>query len=299
MRGPSWIPDTFAAIMLAVAAVSAARLAVVAAARRGLAADTDARRWLAVDADADGAHLLMSIAMAGMLAAGLQTLPAGVWEPAFGVLAIWFAGRVAVEARGQGARGWVRSCHAPHLVHSVAMLYMFLALRTATGGGAGTGMGGMSAAGGQVLAVPTLALVLALLLAGYAVRDLDRFTAPAAGWLAQPAPVGAGVCAGTARAGVCVGTAGAGVSVATGGAATVTLASTAAWPPFSKQNPAGPPAASAGGKAGPPAASAGGKAGPPAASAGGRTVTGAGEWVPACCRIVMGVTMAYMLIIMI
>ena len=247
MMGPSWVPDTFAGIMLVVAAVSAARLSVVAA----------TRRWLATDADADGAHLLMAVAMAGMLTASLKTLPAGVWEPVFGTLTVWFAGRVAVQTRGQGPLGWARNCHAPHLVHSVAMLYMFLALRTATGGG--EGLGGMSAAGGRVLAVPTLALMLALVLAGYAVRDLDRFTAPAFGWLAAPARAGAAVPAQTGEGGA------------------VSLTSTVSWPPFSQKN----------------------LASRPAASASGRTLSGAAEWVPACCRIVMSVTMAYMLIIMI
>ena len=254
MTGPSWVPDTFAGIMLVVAVVSTVRLATAAA----------TRRWLDADADADAAHLLMAVAMAGTLTAGLKTLPAGVWEPVFGAATAWFAVRVAAEAWGKAPRAWAGNCHAPHLVHSVAMLYMFLALRTAAGGGAG--MSGATGAAGPTLALPTLALptlalptlalVLALVLAGYAVRDLDRFTAPAAGWLAQPAQAGAGV------------------SVRTGGAAAATLASTAAWPPFSKEVPAGPPAA----------------------SARGRTVTRAGEWLPACARIAMSVTKAYMLI---
>lgn len=245
--GPSWIPDTFAGIMIAVAVVSAARLAAAA----------PTRRWLVADADADAAHLLMAIAMTGMLTAGLKTVPPGAWEPVFGVLAAWFAARVAREARGAGPRGWAAGCHAPHLVHSVAMLYMFLALRTATTGSAGTG--GMPAAvGGQVLALPTLALLLALLLAGYTVRDLDRLTAPAAGWLAQPARAGGGA------------------ALATGPAA-AGPAATSGWPPFRMKNIAGRPAT-------------------PAPRG---TVTGAAVWVPACCRIVMGVTMAYMLVTMI
>jgi len=53
---PSWILDIFAAIMLVVAAVSAARLVVARPWRRGT------RR--AALADIDLAHLLMAIAMA-------------------------------------------------------------------------------------------------------------------------------------------------------------------------------------------------------------------------------------------
>ena len=52
-------------------------------------------------ADIDVAHLLMAIAMAGMLAASLQTLPNGAWEVIFGVLTAWFAYRVAPGCAGQ------------------------------------------------------------------------------------------------------------------------------------------------------------------------------------------------------
>lgn len=182
MNGPSWLPDTFAAIMLAVAVLSAARLAVAGA--RRVARETGS--------DADVAHLLMAVAMAGTLDTGLKILPAGVWEVVFGVATVWFAGRAALEARGQSVTGWTRACHLPHLVHSVAMLYMFLAATAAPAMSAGGGMGGMGGSGGAMtLRAPVLALVFALLLAGYAVRDLDGITDPVASGLAHavPAPV--------------------------------------------------------------------------------------------------------------
>ena len=74
---PSWLLDIFAALMLAVTAVSLARL-------------TAARAWvkLPARADIDAAHLLMGIAMAGMLASGLRTFPNVGWEVIFAVLAI-------------------------------------------------------------------------------------------------------------------------------------------------------------------------------------------------------------------
>ena len=75
---PSWILDIFAALMLVVAAVSAGRLVVAQPWRQG------AQR--AALADIDVAHLLMAIAMAGMLTASLQTLPNGAWEVIFAVL---------------------------------------------------------------------------------------------------------------------------------------------------------------------------------------------------------------------
>ena len=131
---PSWILDIFAAIMLVVAAVSAARLVA-------------ARPWQhrtrpAALADIDVAHLLMAIAMAGMLAPGLQTLPDGAWEVIFAVMTVWFGYRVVRDAQVSGVRALAGGHCAPHLVHAGAMLYMFAAVSAPTGHGSG-GMGGM------------------------------------------------------------------------------------------------------------------------------------------------------------
>ncbi len=119
MSVPAGLLDIFAAVMLVVAAVSAARLAI--AWRAGRRSDPDA--------DIDVSHLLMGLAMAGTLAASLRTLPSGAWEVIFGALTAWFAYRVAREYHGRGLRALVSEHHAPHLLHSAAMLYMFLALR--------------------------------------------------------------------------------------------------------------------------------------------------------------------------
>src|ERR1700722_20208186 len=184
MTGLSWIPDAFAAIMIVVAVVSAARLAAAAY----------ALRWgLSVDSDADVAHVLMAIAMAGMLTASLHTLPNVAWEVVFALVSLWFIGRVAREERGRGLRGRAVSCPSPHLVHSVAMVYMFAALitpgamsagsgvaGTASAGTGAVGSGGMAMGGGSGPGehATTLALILILVLAGYTVRDLDRLTDP-------------------------------------------------------------------------------------------------------------------------
>src|SRR3982074_1794787 len=114
MMIPAWILDTFAAIMLAVAAVSTARLITARTWRRG-----------DPDGDIDVAHLLMGIAMAGMLTARLSTLPDNAWAGIFGVLTAWFGYQVTQETRGRGARAVASGHHTPHLVHSAAMLYMF------------------------------------------------------------------------------------------------------------------------------------------------------------------------------
>ena len=133
---PSSILDIFAAIMLVVAAVSAARLVVDRPWRRGI-----------MDADIDAAHLLMGIAMAGMLVASLarcRTASGRRSSPYDGLVRLVRLPRVA---RGRGARVLVDSHHAPHLVHSAAMVYMFAAISTPTAGhGSGmSGMGGLRA----------------------------------------------------------------------------------------------------------------------------------------------------------
>jgi hypothetical protein len=165
---PAWLLDLVAAIMLAVAGVSAARLVAARPWRHG-----------SVVIDTDVAHLLMAIAMAGMLAASLSTLPDAAWEVIFGLLTVWFAVRVVLDARASGVRALAGGHCAPHLVHSAAMLYMFLALSTPAGGMSGmAGMGAMS--GGpestMTLRYPTLAFVFVLVLAGYSIWDLDQLS---------------------------------------------------------------------------------------------------------------------------
>jgi len=167
---PGWLLGIFAAIMLLVSALSAARLAT-------------ARPWHTAavrdSTDIDVAHLLMGIAMAGMLTASLATLPSGAWIAVFAVLTAWFAWRVTADVRAEGARAFAAGHHTPHLMHSAAMTYMFCALTPASASAAG-GMSGMSGGSGSAgtLAQPTLALVFALILAGYAVWDIDQITPP-------------------------------------------------------------------------------------------------------------------------
>jgi hypothetical protein len=161
---PAWILDSFAALMLAVAAVSAARLVL-------------ARPWRTggTVTDTDLSHLLMGLAMAGMLASSLATLPDAAWEVIFAVATVWYAYRVTRDARSNGVRALAGGHCAPHLVHSAAMLYMFLALAAPAAGG--SGMGGMSdGAAMQTLKYPTLAFAFALVLVGYTIWDLDQLS---------------------------------------------------------------------------------------------------------------------------
>jgi Domain of unknown function (DUF5134) len=178
---PAWLLDLVAAVMLTVAAVSAARLAA-------------ARPWRpgAVVIDTDVAHLLMAIAMAGMLTPGLTTLPDAAWEVIFGLMTVWFAARVLTDARASGVRSLAGGHCAPHLVHSAAMLYMFLALTApATGLSGMSGMGAVPAgSGAMALRVPTLAFVFALILVGYSVWDLDQLSGRRYALAAARVPLG-------------------------------------------------------------------------------------------------------------
>jgi Domain of unknown function (DUF5134) len=162
---PAWLLDVVAGLMLVVAGVSSARLVV-------------ARPWRpdAVIIDTDIAHLLMAIAMAGMLATSLRTFPDAVWEVIFGALMAWFALRVVRDARANGIRALAGGHCAPHLVHSASMLYMFLAVAPVAGMAGMGSMGGMSGASMEMLRRPTLAFVFALILIGYTVWDLDQLS---------------------------------------------------------------------------------------------------------------------------
>jgi hypothetical protein len=255
---PAWILDIFAAIMLVVAAVSAARLVAARPWQRG-----------AVITDTDISHLLMGIAMAGMLASSLATLPNDVWAVVFGVLTVWFGYRVVRDYRASGARALAVGHCAPHLVHSAAMLYMFLAI-TAPAASGGAGMSGMGAMSGMsTLSVPSLAFVFALILVGYTIWDLDQLSSLwpglAVAVAGAAAPALAGASGGTVRR-----TTGPGSGASGGGAA------------------AGPTGSGEAGQAG---TVRGGRPGALAILDSPGTVVG--------CRIAMGVTMALLLFLMI
>jgi hypothetical protein len=231
---PAWILDILAGLMLAVAAVSAARLTVAP------------RRWGGL-ADIDVAHLLMAVAMAGMLVPSLTTLPATAWAAVFGLMTAWFAWRVWRDARASGVRALAGGHCVPHLAHSGAMLYMFLAQAAPVSGRAMSGMGGSAA---RTLEYPTLAFVFTLILAGYSVWDIDRLS---------------------------------GVPLTSAGPSAMASAGTAAFVP--------PPAAPGAGGAVP-------RRGAPAIGSGLRALL-LSPGTTVACRVLMGVSMAFILVIMI
>jgi hypothetical protein len=159
MTAPSWLSYAFAAVMLATAAYCVARLVFARLRSR------------CVEHDHDIAHVLMGVAMAGMLVPRLDPLDGTVWGVVFALTTAWFVVRVVRARRAAGH-------HLPHLFLSAAMLYMYLAepSTSATGGGTAgmAGMPGMGSAGTDGVRYPTVALALALVLCGYAVLVLDR-----------------------------------------------------------------------------------------------------------------------------
>ena len=166
MAAPTWLTVVFAALMLTVAAYCTGRLAA-------------ARRWRRpTEVDTDAGHVLMGLAMAGMLVARLRIVPATAWEAVFAVGAVWFAWRL-LQSRRLSATSW-RCLHpAPHLVECAAMLYTLGVLPAPLPGhGAAVGMVGMAgmttAEAGSRFSF--LALAMALFMVGYVVRVADGLT---------------------------------------------------------------------------------------------------------------------------
>src|ERR1700689_4357596 len=109
MGGPAFLTDIFAAVSLAVAVYCTGRLVA-------------SRRWCRpTELDTDGTHVIMGVAMAGMLVSGLPTLPSPLWEIVFALGAPWFGCGMLATRRGAPAPSG-RSAHPlPHLVECPAM----------------------------------------------------------------------------------------------------------------------------------------------------------------------------------
>jgi hypothetical protein len=165
MAGPIWLTAVFAAVMVTVAVYCSGRLVA-------------ARRWRRpTELDTDGTHVVMGVAMAGMLVERLRILPSGAWEAVVAVGAVWFGWRALRMRRGAPSSPWRCLPPMPHVVECAAMLYMFLVLPASLAAATG-GMGGMSASS-AVSRDSFLALDLALFMFGYVVWVGDRLGARA------------------------------------------------------------------------------------------------------------------------
>jgi hypothetical protein len=160
MAGPGWLTGLLAAVMLTVAAYNATRLAA-------------ATRWgRAAELDADGVHVVMGVAMAGMLTPGLSFAPARLWQAVFAAAGAWFAWQFLRTRRGAQLGPWRCPHPLPHLIECAAMVLM-LALPAAT---AATPMSAMTVTGPAARFSP-LTLLLALFMVGYVMWLANNLTA--------------------------------------------------------------------------------------------------------------------------
>ena len=177
MASPAWLTAIFAAASLAVAVYCAGRLVV---ARRG---------HRPTELDTDGAHVVMGVAMAGMLVSGLRTLPSAIWEVVFAAAAVWFGYRMLQARRGAQSSPWRSSHPLPHLVECAAMVFMFLILPAAAGAATSSVSMTMTATESRF---SFLTLPLAVYLFGYVVWLGDRITLHAPALALATAPASAG-----------------------------------------------------------------------------------------------------------
>jgi hypothetical protein len=180
MAGPSWLTGLLAAVMLTVAAYNATRL--VAAPRWGRPAELDA----------DGVHVVMGVAMAGMLTPALSFAPARLWQAFFAASGAWFGYQYLRTRRGQTLGKWRCPHPLPHLIECAAMILM-LALPAAAATAA-TSMSAMTGPlAGPAARFAPLTLLLALFMVGYVMWLANNLSAP------TPAPATA-TTTGTATA---------------------------------------------------------------------------------------------------
>lgn len=165
MTGPAWLSPGLAVLMLLIAAASAARLLI------------SRLRGRYTERDTDVLHVVMGLAMAGMLERRLSLVPDVAWIAVFAAAAAWFVWHtVRVRVRRRAGR-WNCARPAPHIVECAAMIYMLVPGRSA---GHGTAMA-MPGMGVPPSANPAVALVLALFMLGYIVWTADQVTARSQG----------------------------------------------------------------------------------------------------------------------
>ena len=134
------------------AALAAVMIAIAIYCTGRLAAARLWRRFTEVDADS--LHVIMGVAMADMLLPRLSLLPVTAWQAVFGASAAWFAYRAIRSRLGRNAAGSRWRCSHPvaHLVESAAMVYMLVVLPGSWPGWAGRAMAMPGMGGGPAAA---------------------------------------------------------------------------------------------------------------------------------------------------
>ena len=167
MSGPAWLAAGFAVLMVMIAVCRACRPAI------------SRLRGKRTELGTDGLHVLMGIAMAGMLQPRLALAPGPVWSGVFAVGAAWFAWQATRAARRAGRGRRARGAHpGPHAIECAAMVYMLVPVGSwSSGRGERMPMGDMSPS--ATAGNPALTLILALFMLGYALWAADQLTSRA------------------------------------------------------------------------------------------------------------------------
>ncbi len=180
MAHPTWLAYGFAAAMVVVSVYCIGRLVFASRFHR------------IIHRDVNIAHVLMGVAMTGMLVPRWSFGSPLLWELVFGVLAVWFLGSSIRFVHRHGLKGADQD-HVHHLSHrlihmvmSCAMLYMYWLGAPMSGPLPAMSMGSASGSAGD----PGLTLLLMAVLIGSAVWQLDAITR-----FPAPGPVLAGVTA--------------------------------------------------------------------------------------------------------
>ncbi len=167
MTHPTWLPYSFAVVMVAVSVYCIGRLAL---------ANRLGRRN---HEDVNISHVLMGLAMVGMLVPRWNVVPNVLWEVAFGVIALYFLARSVRFVVRHGLSG-TSDDHVHHISHylihmvmACAMLYMYwLGNPITVASGSSMVMSGPPNGAGD----PLLTLLLIVILFASAVWQLDAIS---------------------------------------------------------------------------------------------------------------------------
>ncbi len=164
MATPTWLAYGFAVLMVAVSVYCIGRCALANAMGRRNHYDVSV------------SHLLMGLAMIGMLVPRWSPVPVALWEVVFGIMAIYFLGLAAsfIVRRGiRGTEGDERHHVSHYLIHMVmacAMLYMYwLGMPISPPSGTGMAMSGPPVGAGD----PGLTLFIIVVLLASAIWQTD------------------------------------------------------------------------------------------------------------------------------
>jgi hypothetical protein len=173
MTGPAWLSDALAGVMIIVSGYCLVRLGLSVWQRRP------------TDRPVDAVHVLMGAAMVGMFVPSLRVTGTADWEVIFGVAITWFGWRWLRSFRTSSSADRLPWHHLQHLVGCAAMLYMLAVAVSVASRAPGSAAG--AAMAGTGIPLPAFAFAFALL--GFVIWTVDRMSglAPVAALAAQAA----------------------------------------------------------------------------------------------------------------